>query len=745
MSRPPTQVQDARFGVFEADFRAGVLRKAGIRIKIHDQPLKILAMLLEHPGELVTRENIRNQLWPGDTFVDFDHGLNNAVNRLRDALGDSADSPRWIETLPRRGYRFIGEVRLVDHPKARFGSSTATEVDEGTYLPPTPLKPPNTDATPAGWGRWLLWLIPAAAAVSLVTAFAVMTPPVLPSSRSFVLPPDGTTLNLIGDDGGSVTLSPDGTKLAFVALDGKGSARIWVRSLGKLAAESVAGTDNATFPFWSADGASLGFFADGKLKRIGLDGGPPVALCGAPFGRGGSWNRNGVIIFAPDSHSPIYQVSASGGTPAPVTTLDSALHTTHRWPKFLPDSRHFIYLAANHFPDASHNGVYFASLDDQKSKLLVPSDADATYASGYLFFLRPNVLMAEPFDPASGEFRGQPRPTVEKVLYDPSIWKAVFDASQNGVMAYLLGDSTLGTQLTWFDSAGKKLGDLGDRNYQFEPSLAPDGRRLAIGISDGGYGYSHVWVYDLARGNRMQVTFGKYDNGSPIWSRDGAQLLIAAKRDHYSLFRVDSSGVGTEQLVLDTGKDAWPQDLSPDGHFLLFAQGINIGRTQSTLWIYPLHGNSPPVRLLDGDARESDGQFSPDGRWIAYTSNQSGRDEVYVVPFPGKSASPTPSRAAIARRVQVSLSGGNRPRWRRDGGELFYMASDNAILSVSVVNRAASLEVGPARPLFHANPGYTFLPYVVTAKGNKFIIVTAPPEKAAPITLVENWPSDFRK
>jgi len=274
------------------------------------------------------------------------------------------------------------------------------------------------------------------AALAVLGAIKLERAPLTPSSRSFILPPEGTTFDLIGDTGGSVALSADGTKLAFVAVDSKATARVWVRELKRLTADLIEGTEGASFPFWSPDGRSIGFFADGKLKKISLDGGPAVTLCEAPSGRGGDWNSRGVMIFTPATHAGIYRVPDSGGVATPVTTVDATLHTTHRWPKFLPDDEHFMYLAANHFDDASHNGVYRASLDGKENEFLIATNADATYESGYLFFMRKDVLMVQPFDAKQGRLEGEARPTVERVLYDPRIWKAVFDASDNGVLAY---------------------------------------------------------------------------------------------------------------------------------------------------------------------------------------------------------------------------------------------------------------------------------------------------------------------
>jgi Tol biopolymer transport system component/DNA-binding winged helix-turn-helix (wHTH) protein len=743
VSYTPARIRVARFGVFEADFAAGEVRKAGIKIKLHDQPLQILAMLLARPGEVITREEIKSNLWPGDTFVDFDHGLNNAVNRLRDALGDSADSPRWIETLPKRGYRFIG-------PSASPDSANVAAVSEAQH-PNGDSKGPTTpvaigslkEAVRRKSGRWLFAAASMACAVAaILIAIGLRETSGPPSSRSFVLPADGTTLNLVGDDGGSVTLSPDGTKLAFVAVNSKAMAQIWIRPLGKLAAEPVPGTQGATFPFWSPDGRYLGFFADGKLKKISLEDGSIVSLADAPFGRGGSWNRHGLIVYAPGSHTGIYKVADSGGQPVAVTRVDTSIHTTHRWPKFLPDGRHFIYLAANHFADTSHNGIYRDSLTGDANTLVIHSDADATYASGYLFFMNRNALMAQAFDPDRGELRGEPRPTVERVEFDPSIWKAVFDASENGVMAYELGNTVTGTQLSWFNRKGEKVADVGEPRFQFEPRLSPDGRRLAVGIGDGGY--SHIYIYDLVQGKPLQVTFGKYDNGSATWFPDGAHLLIGAKRQYYGIYKIDSRGATSEQLLLDTGRDTWPVDLSPDGRFLLFGQGVTIGRTESQFWVYPMAGNRQPYRLLDGQARELDAQFSPDGRWIAYSSDQSGRDEVYVIPFRAQTDLRQSLAASRQATVQISHSGGHRPRWRRDGRELFYLASDNTMMAVAV-GTTSKFQAGDVRPLFQADPGFAIYAWDVSPDGGKFIIEAAPREKSAPITLVQNWPSDFRK
>jgi DNA-binding winged helix-turn-helix (wHTH) protein len=466
VSSSQVPAETVRFGEFKANLRTRELWRLGSPVRLADQSFRFLALLLEHPGELVTRQEIRDRLWPDDTFVDFDHGLNNAVNRLREALVDSADAPRFIETLPRRGYRFIGATNGT--PLANLASAPADEIEMEELGHEGIRDVPGHKSESPAWRkyRWLLWTLPLLLLLLTFVALKLPQHPVAPSSRSFVLPPEGTTFNLTGDDGGSVVLSPDGSKLAFVAVNARGDAQIWVRPLGSLSAEVVEGSEGATFPFWSPDGESLGFFAGGKLKKISRRGGTPVVLCDAPFGRGGSWNRNGVIIFAPASHTAIYRVADSGGIAKAITTVNTALHTTHRWPKFLPDGTHFLYIAATHAVagpngrSGSHNGIYLASLDGSGNKFLIAADADATFASGYLFFLQGDTLMAQAFDARRGELLRQARPTVEKVLYDSSIWKVVFDASDNGVMAYETGDYVSGMQYEWYDRAGNQISAL---------------------------------------------------------------------------------------------------------------------------------------------------------------------------------------------------------------------------------------------------------------------------------------------
>jgi Tol biopolymer transport system component len=321
----------------------------------------------------------------------------------------------------------------------------------------------------------------------------------------------------------------------------------------------------------------------------------------------------------------------------------------------------------------------------------------------------------------------------------------VFDASNDGVMAYQLGDNLNPPQLRWFDRSGKQLGGIGEAGFQNAPVLSPDGRKLLIARVASFGSYCDLWVYDLTRGVGTQITFDDNDHAGGMWTHDGTRILFTESQPHSVIYQAqaDLGGVGKKQLILDTGVDIWPTGLSPDGSILLYGQGQGPEQAGSRLWVYPMSGNVPPYRLLEGEAEENEARFSPDGRQVAYISNESGRNEVYVVPF----SSSTSNRTATgSRKLQISTSGGRRPNWRRDGKELFYVANDGALMSVSVTRKGSKFEFGAARPLFRPNSATFDFIYDVSPDGSRFIGNTvAPPETTAPITLVENWLSDFKK
>jgi len=552
--------------------------------------------------------------------------------------------------------------------------------------------------------------------------------------RSLLLPEEGTTPILTGDFAGPMMLAPDGHAVVFLAARETGAPMLWVRDLNALHARVLAGTEGAIFPFWSPDSRAIGFFAGGKLKTISVDGGMPAEICDAPGGRGGSWGSGGTIIFAPQFQSGLSQVSAAGGTPTPLTAVEPSRHDSHRWPQFLPDGKHFLYLALSHVnPRDANDGIYFASLDGKQNKLVMHGFTNAVYAAGRLLFAHDTSLMAQPFDPESGVLSGQPEQLADNLRVDGNIWRAAFDAAGPSLLTYATG-GLVPAQAVWYDRSGKELGPAGDKQVNLNSlRLSPDGTRLA---TDAGEFNGDVWVSDLSRKVNTRLTFGPGASNTPVWSPDGRWIAFAGTRGPNGIYRKLSNGSGEEEALLKgDGQNRVPLDWSSDGKYLL----VGVGDFASTgqVWMLPLSGEPNPVLLTDKKYVTFTARFSPDGRWLAYASNESGRSEVYVTAFGSGSG-----------KWQISGSGGSQPIWRRDGKELFYWSLDNTVISVPIHLDPSGVQAGSAHALFRprnlaGNVGLTS-PYDVTNDGQRFVIISLPEQTATPITLVTNWTSELK-
>ena len=597
------------------------------------------------------------------------------------------------------------------------------------------------EATAAGarsTGRERLLWGAAVALLALALAWAAMKPGggAIPGpervTRTYIRPMPGTSFMLT--DATGFVLSPDGSRLAYVGSTADGRTALFVRRLDSLTAQMLEGTYGAAYPFWSADSRRIGFFSGAKLRKIDLSGGPPLALCEASDGRGGAWNANDDIIFTPGVNSPIYRVAASGGTPTAITTLDSARNElSNRWPQFLPDGRHFIYLAGSVFTPRENptNVIRVGSLDGKVNKELVRSHAGAIYASGHLLYMRMDTLLAQPFDLGRLELTGGVSAIADPVPEMAIFSRGLFSASTDGLLAYVEGTSSAGRRLVWYDRSGKQIGALPDPDGYASPRLSPDGRRLLFYLDQSGY---DVWTYDFDRGVKAPQTFGSrpgYGNIYPIWSPDGKRIAYGSARDgRYLLFTKEADGSSREDLLLE-GNDFYkfPTDWSPDGRRIVFQEGTKGGWQ---IWILPLDGDRTPVPFSDSNFSQREGMFSPDGRWLAYTSNESGEYRVYIAPYP-----------ATGGTWQVSTGGGSSPRWRRDGRELFYVAADNHLMVATVRTTATSVEVGVPQPLFEIRPYGIWGRFDVTADGQRFIAPYEPGDLNKPITLVVNWPADL--
>jgi Tol biopolymer transport system component len=525
-------------------------------------------------------------------------------------------------------------------------------------------------------------------------------------------------------------ISPDGRTVAFLAtLDGK--RFLFTRPLGSLDAQRLAGTDEATYPFWSADSRYLGFFSNNKLKKIEASGGPTQTLCDAPSAYGGTWNHDGVILISLDA-KPINRVSAAGGTLTPVIKLDeSRKELSQAWPSFLPDGRHFLYQSWNGRSDDS--AIFVSSIDGSDRKLLLKADSSPLYAPpGYLLFARGTTLIAQSFDAGKLQLSGEPFPLAEQVTYNGSNSYSSVSVSENRVMVFLSGGLS-NRQLAWFDRTGKQLGPVGPPGAYNDIVLSHDGKRLAMQrLVEGN---TDIWLMDIERGVPSRFTFDSTTEDNPVWSPDGNLIVFSSGGESpFNLYRKVSSGAGNQEVLFksDIAKEA--TDWSSDGRFIIFtAYGQ---KTAGDLWILPVSGDAKPYPILETEFEEGEGYFSPDGRWVAYVSNESGRSEVYVQSFP-----------QTGGKWLISTGGGAQPHWRGDGKELFYVAPDKTLMAVGV-NATSTFETAAPTPLFKTQVSSYGAPnrYVVAADGQRFLI-NCPAEEASktPITVTLNWTAGLKQ
>jgi Tol biopolymer transport system component len=487
-------------------------------------------------------------------------------------------------------------------------------------------------------------------------------------------------------------------------------------------------------PFWSPDSRTLGFFAGGTLKTIDASGGPVRTLCDAPSARGGTWSPDGAIVFGSQSGG-LSTVSGSGGSPTPVTTPDTAHEeTAHRFPSFLPDGRHFVYWTT------PPNTIMLGSLDSKETRPLFTAESQAVYVGpGSLLFVRRGTLMSQPFDARRGTLMGEAVPIAEEVLAD-TIGAAAFAASSSGVLAYRVG--TLGgqTQLSWVDRAGRQLGAVGPPGRYRNPDLSPDGARVAVEVVDPQGRTQDIWVVEVTRGVASRVTLDPGNDVYPVWSPDGRQIMFGSDRSGvFSLYQKRADGAGDEKLVLKSKTDMVPYSWSPDGRVVVYRTTAVNGGTN--LGLLSLQEERPPQLFEPSRFNQGTSQVSPDGRWLAYVSGESGRNEIYVQSFPA------PGRG----KVQISREGSSFVRWRRDSRELLYYASDGRLMAVPLLN-ATTLEVGLASPLFEPHtlngpsPTFGFRQQYDVAPDGRFLL-NLPMGDATPetITVVVNWQTALKK
>ena len=549
--------------------------------------------------------------------------------------------------------------------------------------------------------------------------------------RMEVTPPEKLQFNLSGDNGGPAMLSPDGRYIVFSA-NGENGKQLYLRPLDSLTSRPVAGTESAMFPFWSPDSKAIGFFTDDKLKRVDINGGNPVTICNATLGRGGSWGPNGEIVAALAYNSGISRVSATGGTPVELTQVDNKLYSSHRWPFILPDGKHFLYVAVNHnVPNSPETAVWVATLDGKENRLLFKNLSNAIYASGYLLYQHDNSLIARAFDPGAAKFTGEPQTLSDTVQYDIGLWRMNLSTSDVGTMVYASGAAAGTEVMAWLDRAGKRVGTVGEQGEFYDLVLSPDRQKAAV--TEANTVAATIWIYDLASKVKSRLTFSGGAHRTPTFSPDGKKVAFTAEQQR--VIAVKSLGsTAPEETLLSSQAPIYQGvcDWSPDGRYLLYMQGTSMNLQ---LMVLPLFGDRKPYPFTNsnGQAQERGAAFSPDGRWVAYGSDEGGRPEVFVSPFPWTGA-----------KWQVSTGEGADPEWRPDGKEIYYF-DFSGIAAAQVDGSGPAFQVGSSQHLFPLPVRGLSREFAATRDGQKFLAIVPNSGTSQQLTFVQNWTAQVKK
>jgi serine/threonine protein kinase len=535
-----------------------------------------------------------------------------------------------------------------------------------------------------------------------------------------------------------IAIAPNGHTIAVVAyMESARKNALWIYELGSPGARSLDDSEGASYPFWSPDGRYLAFFADGKLKKLELSGGQAQTICDAPSGRGGAWSGGGVILFTPDASAGVglYRISASGGTVTPVSNPDRGRgEQSHRWPMFLPDATHYLYMATNFAGQKGVDAIFVGSLDSNEKRFIVKADGNVTYAApGYLLFYRDKTLFAQLFDLKRFAVTGEARVVLTDLQYQPQVKRAVFAVSDTGLLVAQTGGGVALSQLVWFDRRGREMGVVGKPDVYGNVALAPNGESVAVSMTDVASQNTDIWTYDLQRGSARRLTFDLAADQVPIWSPDAARLVFSSNRQYVNeLYVKNSDGKQEEKpIVHGGGINDFANDWSRDGKYILYTRDMD-------LWFATLP-ELKSSRFLKAPSVLRNGQFSPDGKWVAYGSNETGKWEIYVTSFP-----------EARGKWQVSTGGGEQPRWRGDGKELFYLSSDGKMMAAPV-RTGANFDAGTPVALFQATPRqpipiFDLFVYDVSRDGQRFLINTQIKQaETAPVSVVLNWPAKLNK
>ncbi len=519
-------------------------------------------------------------------------------------------------------------------------------------------------------------------------------------------------------------VSSDGQHIVFVAHAEGQPPSLWTRAVaGSVAPRQLAGTEQASYPFWSPDGRTIGFFASGKLKTTPAAGGPITIVCDAPTGRGGTWNADGLIVFASGLSDPLRQVPAAGGAPQPASVLDVGQENSHRWPQFLPDGKHLVFWAGGGKAPAQ---IKIAALDAKTSTTLGPGDSNPAYGGGRVFFKRGNTLVARALDVKTMTATGEAVPVVEPISNDAGSFFASFAVSPGGRLLYTRGTAKPAL-LTWFDRAAARAGTIGEPGMYTNATMSPDGRRIAVSLTSGAPANRDIWILDATGGTATRLTTDPGVDATPVWSPDGSEIVWSSTRSGmYQMYRRAASSAGSDALLVKTDRAAIATDWSRDGRVVVYTR-TGPAATGLDIWLlFVASGQTVPI--VETPGTDDNGALSPNGRWLAYQSSEAGQDEIYLLP-----ASTEPPRADPIAGVrfpltpalqpqQVSMGGGTQPRWRGDGHELYFLAPDGSLLGAVVPDGDAS-RIGQPRRILPASMTLVIRhSYTATADGARFLV-----------------------
>lgn len=730
-----------RIGDLLIDLATGEVLNNGTRARLQVQSLELLKALLERRGTMISREELRRRLWPNDTFVDFDHGLNAAVRRLRETLGDSADSPRFIETIPRKGYRLVAATDGAAPAPAAAGRTATTSPDDAT--PRT--TPRVAHSTRVNYVTIAIGL----AAIAIAGAWLARGP------RPASLRPPFTTFTIDVPSGWNIqptdhlAVSPDGSAIAFSAAGPDHRGALWVRKLMDPVARQVPGTERAAAPFWSADGARVGFFANGTLKAVTLADGRVHTLIGvAPvvFPTGAAaWTRAADILFVPLSAAlgtPVHaamlrRLDAGTGAVTPVPAFSEPRdYVDHVAPSAIPGTNAFTFVRwkPSTLAMTAHVGEVgtprIVDLGRTESRVIVTAD-------GHAVFVREGTLVAQAFDVATRRLAGAPLPLAQEVaVYQPMLGH--FAASSDVIVYMTRAAMTSGMQLRLVGRDGAALRTIADGAEFSSPRVSADGMRVAVGQRDPVSGTRDIWLHAFDGSTPIRLTFDGHDDVAPAWSADGRTILFTSDRSgERDVYRKEVAGGKVETLAFASPESKSLNAWSPDGQFFVYDNGARAsidahGRLNKNLMTVSLSGTPRARPLAVTAASESTADISPDGMLVAYQSTETGRAEIFVETFPDKSG-----------RWQATFTGAVEPMWRGDGRELFFVSTRDELCAVDVHRTGGSVRFGTPRVLFalHNAPSTTRR-YATLPDGQRFVTLVAQPHlPAQQLTVLLNWRS----